>query len=185
MSDRSDSIKQTPDVSHYMLSDDGFIPNNDQLPMLVYQSAFSFSDGDPAAVVEEVFSRNQWSGTWRNGIYAFPHYHSTAHEVLGIACGCAKVRLGGERGIILSVEPGDVVVIPAGVGHENLGSSSDLCVVGAYPPGQSWDLCRDPDVHQRAKQNIKRVPLPSTDPIYGIDGPLMKFWSPVKQESGD
>ena len=87
-----------------------------------------------------MFALNGWGGSWRDGIYPFPHYHSTAHEVLGICRGEAKVRFGGDTGIVLAVRAGDVVVIPAGVGHQNLGASADLLVVGAYPRGQSWDL---------------------------------------------
>jgi long-chain acyl-CoA synthetase len=49
--------------------------------------------------------RNGWSGTWRNGIYAFHHYHSTSHEVLGIAAGSAAVRFGGEGGATVRVAP--------------------------------------------------------------------------------
>jgi uncharacterized protein YjlB len=131
-----------PIQKHY-LQDDGKIPNN-TLPMLVYPAAVDASGPDPAAAFEALFAKNQWTGgSWRNGIYPFPHYHSTAHEVLGIASGTAKVRLGGDSGVVLDVQAGDVVLLPAGVGHQKLGASADLLVVGAYPPGQDWDLCRD------------------------------------------
>ncbi|WP_250123845.1 cupin domain-containing protein [Chroococcidiopsis sp. CCMEE 29] len=64
------------------------------------------------------------------------HYHSTAHEVLGISRGKAAVRLGGDaRGQTFEVRAGDVIIIPAGVAHKNLDSSSDFLVVGAYPLG--------------------------------------------------
>ena len=85
---------------------------------------------------------NGWGGSWRNGIFPFHHYHSTSHEVLGIARGSARVRFGGEKGQTVEVAAGDVVVIPAGVGHKNEGSSPDLLVIGAYPEGRDYDLCR-------------------------------------------
>ena len=73
---------------------------------------------------------------------------------------------------------GDVVVLPAGTGHCNLGSSADLLVVGAYPDGMRWDLRRgDPAEHDEVLANIARVPLPDHDPVHGKDGPLLELWS--------
>ncbi len=121
-------------VQAHRFAGDGEIPNN-ALPLLVYPAAVDVSGADPAAAFERLFARHGWRGAWRNGIFAYPHYHSTAHEVLGIARGEASVRFGGAGGAVLTVGPGDVVVIPAGVGHQNLGASADLLVVGAYPGG--------------------------------------------------
>ena len=170
------SVRAAQPTTH-RFADDGAIPNNPTLPFLVYGGALMLPGDDPAAACEAVFARNGWGGSWRDGIYPFPHYHSTAHEVLGICCGEAKVRFGGDTGIVLAVRAGDVVVIPAGVGHQNLGASADLLVVGAYPRGQSWDLCRGrADERPRALANIARVPLPAADPVYGADGPLIEHW---------
>lgn len=156
--------------------DDGAIPNN-RLPFLVYPGAVEVADTDPAARFEKIFAANGWRGAWRNGIYPFPHYHSTAHEVLGIAQGEARVRFGGAKGIVLTVRAGDALVIPAGVGHQNLGASADLLVVGAYPGGASWDLCYGkPEERPKVLDNIARVPLPAADPVYGADGPLVRHW---------
>jgi uncharacterized protein YjlB len=161
----------------HALADDGSIPNNPSLPLLVYPGALNLPGDDPAAAVEAVFEGNGWVGSWRDGIYPFPHYHSTAHEVLGICRGAAEVRFGGDAGIVLSVRAGDVVVIPAGVGHQNLGASPDLLVVGVYPRGQSWDLRRGlPEERPQVLANIARVPLPAADPVYGADGPLVEHW---------
>ncbi|MGH6914265.1 MAG: cupin domain-containing protein, partial [Geminicoccales bacterium] len=133
--------------------------------------------GDPAEVCEDLFAANGWTGAWRDGIYPFPHYHSTAHEVLGICRGEARVRFGGRQGVVMTVRAGDVVVIPAGVGHQNLGSSPDLLVVGAYPRGQSFDLCRgEPGERPRVLEEIARVALPDDDPLYGQTGPLIGHW---------
>lgn len=164
-------------ISVFLLPDDGRIPNNPTLPLLVYQGALRFAGSDPAAVCEQVIYANGWGSSWRDGIYAFHHYHSTAHEVLAVARGRARVHFGGESGPRIDVAAGDAVLIPAGVGHKNLGSSRDLLVIGAYPPGQTWDLCRgEADERPRALQNIARVPLPAVDPIYGADGPLLTYW---------
>jgi len=89
-----------------------------------------------------LFERTGWTGAWKNGVYPHHHYHSGAHEVLGIAAGWVRVRLGGETGRTVELRAGDVVVIPAGVAHKNEGASPDLLVVGAYPRGQNPDLRR-------------------------------------------
>jgi uncharacterized protein YjlB len=165
-------------VEAHRFADDGAIPNNPTLPFLVYPGAVELSGADPAANFEKIFAENGWSGSWRNGIYPFPHYHSTAHEVLGIARGEAKVRFGGANGLVLRVRAGDVVVIPAGVGHQNLGASADLLVVGAYPGGARFDLCTGKSEERpRVLENIGRVPLPPADPVYGAGGPLSTQWS--------
>jgi uncharacterized protein YjlB len=132
---------------------------------------------DPASSLEERFAANHWTDSWRNGIYPFHHYHSTSHEVLGIYQGSATVRLGGEGGQDFIVEAGDIIVIPAGVGHKNLASSGDLGVVGAYPDGRSYDLLKGrPGERPQADLNIAAVPMPGQDPVYGSDGPLKRIW---------
>lgn len=161
----------------YLFQDDGAIPNNSLLPLLVYPSVLVLPADDPAALCETVLTTNGWRDTWRNGIFSYHHYHSNAHEVLALARGRAEVRFGGEAGETLTVKAGDVVVIPAGVGHKNLGASADLLVVGAYPPGQRPDLRRGhQDERPQVLQNIAQVPLPLTDPIYGANGPLVMQW---------
>jgi uncharacterized protein YjlB len=168
---------RSAEVEIFLFEDGGAVPNNPQLPLLLYRGALNFARQDPALVCERVFAAHGWGGAWRNGIYPFPHYHSTAHEVLGIAAGHAKVQLGGAQGRPFTVHAGDVIVIPAGVGHQNLGASSSLLVIGAYPQGQSYDLCRGaPGERPQVLDNIARVPLPETDPVYGEAGPLIGHW---------
>src|SRR5262245_3267708 len=96
-------------------------PNNPDLPVLIYAGVWTPPADDPMAACIARFESNGWGGCWRNGIYAFPHHHTEAHEVLGICQGFAKVRLGGLGGLVLTLKAGDVAVLPAGTGHENLG----------------------------------------------------------------
>lgn len=117
------------------LADDGSIPNHPHLPLLLWRRVVDPGNRDPAARLEAIFARHGWVPAWRNGIYPLPHYHSTAHEVLGIARGRVRFRLGGARGVELVVEAGDVVFLPAGVGHQRLERAPDLLVVGAT----RWD----------------------------------------------
>lgn len=170
------SAIQNVQAKAYYFEDDGQIPNN-PLPLLLYPAALIFGQDDPAATCETIFRANGWGGTWRNGIYPYHHYHSTAHEVLALSRGQAEVQLGGEQGITVALQAGDVVLIPAGVGHKNLGNSRNLLVIGAYPAGQQWDLCRgEPGERPRVLQNIANVPLPDQDPIYGDNGPMHEHW---------
>jgi uncharacterized protein YjlB len=170
-------VVRTVGATAHAFADDGTIPNNPTLPFLVYPGALDLPADDPAAACEAVFEGNGWGGSWRNGIYPFAHYHSTAHEVLGICRGEAKARFGGNTGLVLKLRAGDVVLIPAGVGHQNLGASDDFLVVGAYPRGQRWDLCRGlAGERPQVLHNIARVRLPAADPVYGADGPLIRHW---------
>ena len=85
---------QTPQVVSHTLTDDGIFPNNARLPLLVYRQAVTLPSSDPATVFETLFAEHQWGSSWRNGIYGFHHYHSTAHEVLGCFVGtpqCSSV----------------------------------------------------------------------------------------------
>jgi uncharacterized protein YjlB len=170
-------LLQAPKVTAHLLPEHGLIPNNPRLPLLYYQNALELPEADPATQIEELLQANHWGGSWRNGIYTYHHYHSTAHEVLAVFSGAATAQLGGEGGITLKLHRGDVLIIPAGVAHKNLGSSGDFRIVGAYPEGQDWDMCYgSPGERPRTDENIAKVPLPKADPVYGVNGPLLERW---------
>jgi uncharacterized protein YjlB len=159
-----------------LFADDGEFPNS-RLPLIVYRGALAPEDAAPE-VLEELFKASGWPPAWRSSIFTYHHYHSTAHECLGIASGEARVMFGGPDGREFDVISGDVVVIPAGVAHRRLTSTADFLVVGAYPPGQDWDLLRgDPADRPRADENIAKVPMPITDPVGGNHGPLPGAWA--------
>jgi uncharacterized protein YjlB len=159
----------------FRFRDDGIFPNS-VLPVLLYRQAFTEAE-DRASVVEQRFAENDWTNSWRNGVYSFAHYHSTTHEVLGAYGGAATLRLGGEHGKNVEVHAGDVIVIPAGVAHQNIGASADFAVVGAYPDGREWDLLRGrPGERPKADHNIAALPIPDNDPIYGPEGALPQIW---------
>jgi uncharacterized protein YjlB len=163
-------------VECYRLTDDGNIPNNPALPLIVYRNVLPNS-ADLADDLEKLFARNGWSGGWRDGIYSYHHYHSTAHEVLGIASGQARVRFGGDAGESVDVHAGDVVIVPAGVGHKRGSASADFLVVGAYPGGRGPDLkTGKPDERPHVIDAVANVPLPEADPVFGKDGPLAAHW---------
>jgi uncharacterized protein YjlB len=166
----------------FLFADDGAVPNNPALPVLVYKAALDVSDHkDPAAAIEKLFKNNGWGrDLWRDGIYPFVHYHAMIHEALGIARGSARVQLGGHGGETFDLKPGDIVVLPAGTGHQRLLGSDDFLVVGGYPPDGIYNLCRgdNPAERDKALVSIPKVPVAESDPVHGQDGPLRKLWGP-------
>src|SRR5210317_1553268 len=131
-------INKSAEIIVLQLHENGNFPNNPQVPVLLYKNIFEFENSQPAELIEKTFSENNWSGLWRNGIYNFQHYHSTAHEVLGVYGGWAEVQLGGDGSKIVRIEKGDMVVLPAGTAHKRINSGDGFAVVGGYPDGQNW-----------------------------------------------
>lgn len=163
--------RPTPQPLHF--KPDGGFPNS-RFPALLYRGVMPAGTADPAAAFEALFAKHQWPPQWRYGMYPFDHFHSTAHEALGIVSGHARVRLGGPDGREFDVQAGDALVLPAGTGHCNRGSSEDFLMVGAYPAGQQWDLMRgDPAELAAAEQRIAKVPMPADDPV---GGSLLALW---------
>lgn len=157
----------------------GTVPNSAS-PVLIYRVDLPTDGSDPAGHFEQLLERNGWTDSWRNGVYPFHHFHSTAHEVLGVARGRAKLRLGGEGGRDIEVAAADVLLLPAGTGHKKLSASSDFLVVGAYPEGSDCDLIHaermSGEALEAAVRNIARVPLPDRDPVLG--GPIRAWRKP-------
>jgi len=160
-------------VKTFMFRDDGEIPNNPELPVIVYEQIFKDNPED----IESTFNRHEWTGSWSGGVYDYHHYHSNTHEVLGVKNGEATILVGGEEGERLQVKMGDVIVLPVGTGHKKIESSDDFQVVGAYPNGTNPNLRRR-DIKSRTQDlaEIKNVPIPNTDPVFGDTGPLLDKW---------
>lgn len=155
-------------IERLHFASDGLIPNNPVLPLVCYVQALDVAGPSPEQKIIEHLAANGWVDAWINGIYPFQHYHATAHEVLGIAKGRALVQFGGPNGPVIEVVAGDVVLIPAGVGHCRLDMSGGLSVVGAYPEGQTADLRREnARDFSDAAECIATVGLPRLDPVTG------------------
>lgn len=164
-------------VITHLLDRNGSVPNNPACPLVFYSGALA-PEGDLATAFEHCFDRHDWPSAWRNGVFSFHHYHSNAHEVLGIYSGSVTVCFGGEGGPEVTAAAGDVIVIPAGVAHKKLASTGRLGIVGAYPSGQVPDLCEPGETTVALHaQTVAAVEHPSMDPVSGADGPLLALWT--------
>jgi uncharacterized protein YjlB len=175
MNSTLDTLKAIkPEIYHF--DDDGNIPNS-KYPLLVYRHTLSETGIKAAEWLERQFSLNNWTNSWRWGVYSYHHYHSNTHEVLGVYSGNAVLQMGGENGIKMNVEAGDVIIIPAGVAHKNINCSDDFSVVGAYPKGKEPDMKKGLEGERpQADENLAKVPIPDTDPLMGGTEGLVKIW---------
>lgn len=174
--DKDKLIQEAYLVSH-IITENGNFPNNAFYPLMIYKGAFLIHPDDKADVIKTVFAQNGYTNAWIDGIFDYHHYHSNTHEVLGVFSGTANIQFGGEHGVCVELDKGDVVVIPAGVAHKNLKSSDDFTVVGAYPKGINYNIkYGEADERPMADEDISRVEKPESDPVYGTKGHLFECW---------
>lgn len=163
-------------VEGFILPEHDWVPNNPKLPVLLYRGAIDAGDRESAArAFEAAFEQNGWPPQWRDGVFDYHHYHSTAHEALGIAAGSATLTIGGPGGRDIHVAAGDALVLPVGTGHRKIEASEDFLVVGAYPQGQDWDICREAP-SETARERMAALPVPDCDPLEGETGRLVDEW---------
>jgi uncharacterized protein YjlB len=181
-------------TEHILIPSSDVSPNNGALPLILYKAAVEFGDREPEAVFEEIFWGNAWADGFRDGTFPFHHYHSAAHEVVGVARGTAVLQFGGPDGPHVEVAAGDACVIPAGVVHRRIDDAPGYSVVGAYPHHQVPDCCVMSQAAADAagaelevkligeaqlaavKTTIAATVLPITDPLSGSSGPIADLW---------
>ncbi|MBP0443475.1 cupin [Roseomonas sp. SSH11] len=148
----------------------GGIPNSGW-PLVVWRGVLTAG----AEAITAHFAGHGWSNAWTNGVFPFHHFHSIAHEALGVSQGAARIRFGGPEGRSITLRAGDAVVIPAGIGHCREWASEDFELVGAYPGGAEYDICRgDPAELEEVRARIAAVPPPPCNPV---DGKPMPGWT--------
>ncbi len=153
------------------------IPNS-PLPLIVVRNAIPAAEAASADAVMARFERNGWQGTWVYTVFDYWHYHVEGHEVLACVAGEASVGFGGEGGAEIAMGPGDMVIIPAGVGHKRLSGGSDFQVVGAYPPGQNGAITKAGGMAvAEAVRRIAGLPLPERDPATGETPGAISAWA--------
>ncbi|SAL39522.1 cupin domain-containing protein [Caballeronia telluris] len=160
----------------FMLDRNGWVPNNRRLPVLLYRGVIDGAQPGGAERFEALFARHGWPPQWRDSVFDYHHYHSTAHEALGIATGRAQLIIGGPGGRVIGVQAGDALVLPAGTGHCLLASEGRFQVVGAYPPGQQWDIRRDA-LDEDELRRMEALPFPKSDPVGGAQGEVARLWT--------
>jgi len=166
-------------ISTYHIPAHGLIPNTSiqHKPLLIYRSAFP-----PSATASQIESHLLSTGAvqpqWRYTMYSSTHFHSTTHEVLVVASGSAKVCFGGEQNpgrVETRLEKGDVVVVPAGVGHRLLEDEGRFLMVGSYPRGCAWDMCYGRVGEEEKVMGIGGLGWFEKDPVYGEKGPVLEI----------
>jgi uncharacterized protein YjlB len=151
--------------------------NNDKFPVLLYKGVLKLPLLFAGAAVRRLFRKNGWTNNWKDGIYTYHHYHSNTHEALAAISGSTTLELGGEKGALITFEKGDVVIIPAGVAHRNLGKEQDIICIGGYPEGKDYDMNYGCSAERPvADRKIASIPLPETDPVYGPGKGLVGIW---------
>ena len=158
----------------FFFTDDGIIPNS-HLPVVYYSQVAK--NENLADWFENKFKENNWENNWRNTVLSYDHFHSNTHEVLALCGGTVSLKIGGKQGKVLDLSSGDVLIIPAGIGHYSVSNHTDYEFMGGYPDGNNWDL-RTGFLQKRQEilANLAQVDLPKTDPIFGETGLLIRLW---------
>jgi uncharacterized protein YjlB len=170
-------------VSRHQIASYELIPNTSiqHHPLIIYHSAFPPSSVDAASVEAHLRAIGVAIPQWRYPMYQITHFHSTAHELLVVYQGAAVLCFGGEENparIETKVAAGDVIFVPAGVGHRLLRDEEldgrQFMMVGAYEAGKQWDMCYGKEGEEEKIKLIEGLEWWKKDPIYGEDGRLFE-----------
>jgi len=167
-------------VDQYFLHNSDIFPNN-RLPVLHYKQVFRVPRLFPAMKAKKMLQQNGWTNNWNAGIFTYQHYHSNTHEAMVAINGQAMLLLGGENGRIVTLKKGDVIVIPAGVAHKNLGKEFSVTCIGGYPDGIDYDMKYGSHGERpAADMNISDVRIPDKGPVSGDEDPLVEIWNSIE-----
>lgn len=84
-------MMKTPRQLHFQKGTD--VPNS-TLPALLFRGVLAPNSFGKIERFRQTFRRNGWVGIWTDTIYDYTHFHSNAHEVLGIAKGRVHLITG-------------------------------------------------------------------------------------------
>ncbi|KAL6854016.1 RmlC-like cupin domain-containing protein [Trichoderma novae-zelandiae] len=167
-------------ISKHLIPAHGLLPNSSlqSKPLIIYHAAFPPAHASADRVESHLLRVGVVTPQWRYTMYDTTHFHSTTHEVLCVTAGRARLCFGGERNpgrVEPVVERGDVIIVPAGVGHRLLEDMDrdPFLMVGSYPNGKDWDMCYGNIDDEYKAGSIKDLPWFSKDPIYGDEGPAL------------
>ncbi|KAI1098128.1 RmlC-like cupin domain-containing protein [Jackrogersella minutella] len=166
-------------ISRHSIPAYNHIPNTSiqNKSLLHYHEAFPPLNLTASAIESHLTAVGVVEPQWRFSMYSTTHFHSTTHEVLCISQGKARLCFGGEENperVEKEVVPGDVLILPAGVGHRLFQDlTDDFEMVGSYPTGYSWDMCYGKEGEEAEIRSIGKLPWFERDPIYGDEGPVL------------
>ncbi|WWC61945.1 uncharacterized protein I303_104531 [Kwoniella dejecticola CBS 10117] len=124
-------------IETYHIAPTDLIPNSGW-PLIVYRQFYPFDELKISTKFYDLLLSNDWHPKW---IYQYgetqrSHYHPTAHEVMAVLSGSARIRFGAadlsqdplqsledpkyfeKGGITLDAQKGDVFLLPAGLAHK-------------------------------------------------------------------
>jgi uncharacterized protein YjlB len=166
-------------ISKHQIPAHNLIPNTSlqQKPLLHYHAVFPPTIS-ASGIESHLTSIGVVDPQWRYPMFPTTHFHSTTHEVLCISRGKATLCFGGEDNpgkVETQAQRGDVIVVPAGVGHRLLREDGDeeFEMVGSYPKGCNWDMCYGKKGEEAKVQGIKNLSWFEKDPVYGDKGPVL------------
>ncbi|KAJ5161600.1 RmlC-like cupin domain-containing protein [Penicillium capsulatum] len=155
----------------------GYIPNTSiqSKPLMIYHGAFNATAAELTQRLETV---GEVMPQWIYTMYSQTHFHSTTNEVLAVVAGRARLCFGGEGNpdrFEPTVRQGDLIIVPAGVGHRLLNDEGDepFKMVGSYPHHKQWDMCYGQPGEEEKVEGIRSVAWFHRDPLYGDTGPVL------------
>lgn len=162
-------------IEKFYFEGNGRVPNS-RLPLLIYRNVIKW----PVVEMEAIMRQNRWMPSWHAHLGMWPrhHFHSEAHEFICVTRGSHAGKFGGHDGQHASLNQGDVVVIPAGVGHCGFELSDDLNLTGGFNEGFGVVDFRMgfPEEYADVSRRAREIPLVDFDPFFGVNGPLVQIW---------
>jgi uncharacterized protein YjlB len=162
-------------IEKFYFEGNGRIPNS-RLPLLIYRDVIKWD----VPGMEAIMRVNKWVPSWHahHGMWPRHHFHTEAHEIICVTRGVHTAQFGGHDGVRGTLETGDVIVIPAGVGHRGLEFSDDLNLTGGFHEGYGIVDFRMgfPDEYEQVSQQARLIPVLDYDPFFGVGGPLAEIW---------
>ncbi|KAK6205321.1 uncharacterized protein RJT21DRAFT_124472 [Scheffersomyces amazonensis] len=185
---------------------------NSKYPVLVYRNVLNkeflnaaTTEEDKVIQLNESLLPNGWSAEQTWGTSLNTHYHYNVHEAYFVIQGSSTLILGLDVTIIpsnnednfqnlsnksyleITLNTGDLIILPAGVSHCSSKYNEKYRYIGAYPTnGEHWKSIAKVHI-ERAKplqydnsfdiDISKNVKLPDSDPIYGnLPHTLLDIW---------
>lgn len=162
-------------IEKFFFEGNGRVPNS-RLPLLIYRNVIRWD----VTTMEAIMRQNKWVTSWHahDGMWPRHHFHCEAHEFICVTKGAHLGKFGGHNGKKSQLNAGDVIVIPAGVGHCGLEISDDLDLTGGFHDGFGVVDFRMgfPEEYAELRARARQIPVLDYDPFFGVDGPLAQIW---------